>query len=279
VNAYPINWTTPDGIEIFANDWFLRNPKAVVCLVHGFGEHCMRYDHLGKWLLEREIAMVSFDQRGHGQSGGKKGHTPSYDTLLDDIEGLLSQAQGHFGLDVPLILYGHSMGGNLVGNFQMKRKHAQIKGVILSSPWIELKVEIPKWKLTIGKMMRKMHPAFSQSADLDANLLSYNEETVRAYESDPLVHNEISAEMALSLQEAGKWLADGSFEVDVPMLVMQGEDDAIIDPEAVYAFFEKLKGDKKLKKWPLCKHEIHNEYDYEQVFEYIYDWINNKILV
>ena len=97
------SWTTNDGLKIFAKDWKIENPKAVIALVHGFGEHCMRYDAMAKYYNDYEYAMV-YDRRGHGQSEGKRGHTPSYQHLLNDIESLLKCARRDYNY-TPIFLY------------------------------------------------------------------------------------------------------------------------------------------------------------------------------
>lgn len=279
MDGYPINWQTTDGIDIYAHDWHVKDPIAVLCIIHGFGEHCRRYDHVATWFNQQSIAVISYDHRGHGQSTGKRGHTPSYDHLLNDINGLLGQAQGHFGLDVPLILYGHSMGGNLSLNFLLREKSLfPIAGVITSGAWIELVMKVPAWKLTLGKAMKTLSPSFSQAAKLDLNELSYDKENIKSYESDPLIHDEISASLGLNLMEAGDWLLEGNHSTDVPVLMMHGEDDKITSPVATKKVAQRIKGDVSLKTWPMTKHEIHNEENRTEVFQFVWNWLNEKIL-
>ena len=89
-DGYPINWVTRDGIDIYAKDWYVKNPSFVVAIVHGFGEHIHRYEHLGNWFNKENIAVIGFDQRGHGRSKGERGFAPDYESLIDDIDGLIS---------------------------------------------------------------------------------------------------------------------------------------------------------------------------------------------
>ena len=86
--------------------------KAIVCLVHGLGEHSGRYAHVAAALNDAGYALLGFDLRGHGKSGGPRGHTPSYETLMDDIGRLLAEAGQRYP-GQPQFLYGHSLGGNL----------------------------------------------------------------------------------------------------------------------------------------------------------------------
>src|SRR5258706_12535354 len=99
-------WKSRDGLELYARGWTAENPKAVVCLVHGHGEHVNRYNHVGQAFTEAGYALQGFDLRGHGRSAGQRGHTPSYQTLLVDISDFLADAQNRYP-GLPLFLYGH----------------------------------------------------------------------------------------------------------------------------------------------------------------------------
>ena len=68
-------WTSRDGLEMYARGWIPEEqPKAVVCLVHGLGEHVNRYNHVGEAFARAGYALQGFDLRGHGQSGGLRGY-------------------------------------------------------------------------------------------------------------------------------------------------------------------------------------------------------------
>ena len=90
-------WKSTDGLEMYAQNWRPEGtPRAVVCLVHGLGEYSGRYAHVGKALADAGFALVAFDLRGHGKSGGQRGHFPSLDVLMDDIHQLIQQGSEKF---------------------------------------------------------------------------------------------------------------------------------------------------------------------------------------
>ena len=109
------NWTTPDKVKIYAKEWKVEFPKAVIALVHGLGEHCNRYQHLAEYFAKHNIATVGYDRRGHGQSEGKRGHSPNYETLLQEVDQLLEVTKNRYPI-TPVFIYGHSMGGNILLN-------------------------------------------------------------------------------------------------------------------------------------------------------------------
>src|SRR5512136_2076842 len=103
------SWLTDDGLNIFAQIWKPESDvKAVVCIVHGLGEHSSRYKELPVELTNSGFAFLGYDQRGHGKSEGRKGHTPSYEALLADISKLIDEAYKRFP-NKKIFLYGHSM--------------------------------------------------------------------------------------------------------------------------------------------------------------------------
>lgn len=84
------SWQNKEGLNFYVQGWEPeQKPKAVIALVHGFGEHTGRYAHVGEAFNKVGYLLIGFDLRGHGKSGGARGHTPSYDALMDDIADFL----------------------------------------------------------------------------------------------------------------------------------------------------------------------------------------------
>src|SRR5689334_12043813 len=107
---FETKWNAHDGLEIFAQGWEpdQRAPKAVVCLVHGLGEHSSRYPHVAEAFTKEGYALFTADLRGHGRSGGTRGHINSIEDFMRDIDSLFEQARSRYA-GLPMILYGHSL--------------------------------------------------------------------------------------------------------------------------------------------------------------------------
>ena len=119
---------SPDKLQFYFQGWEPEtSPRAVVCLVHGLGEHTGRYAHVAAALNDAGYAVLGFDLRGHGKSEGLRGHTPSYETLMDDIGRLLDEAAQRYPGKAQFI-YGHSLGGNLVLNYALETQTATRRG-------------------------------------------------------------------------------------------------------------------------------------------------------
>ena len=115
-------FTARDGIPLWGSVWRPPEARAAISLVHGIGEHSGRYAHVAKALNEAGYALVSFDLRGHGHSGGLRGHAAEYEAFMADIDLLLQETGRRFP-GLPRFLYGHSM-GDLVLNYCLRRQPA-----------------------------------------------------------------------------------------------------------------------------------------------------------
>ena len=269
------NWTTKEGTTIYAKRWIPKQPKAVICLVHGLGEHINRYQHVADYFGNQGIAMIGNDHVGHGKTSGKRGHTPSYDALLDEVETLIEKAKTTFP-NVPIFLYGHSMGGNIVLNAVFRRKLA-IQGAIATAPAITLPKPPPKLLVAIGKLTRRFYPSLQQPNGLNPNDISKNKTVVTTYINDPLVHDKISSELGLSLLDNGLWLIKEPKTTAIPLLLMHGQADNITSANGSQTFAKQTKGDVTLKIWDGLFHEIHNEMEQLLVFEYALEWMRGRM--
>ena len=268
-------WQAEDGLQLFAQDWRPESePHAVVCLVHGIGEHSGRYEHLAKFLNQAGYALSAFDLRGHGKSQGQRGHAKTYGVLLDDISRFLAENVKRFP-NLSFFLYGHSFGGALVLNYVL-RCHPQIAGVIATGPSLRTAFKPPAWKLILGRIMARLLPTFSLSNGIDIQGLSRDKNIVRAYASDPLVHDRISARLGIDMIQNGLWAGEHAEEFPLPLLLMHGSRDHITSVQASREFAAKAGDCCTLKIWDDLYHEIHNEPEQGEVFAYLLDWLKSK---
>lgn len=268
------SWTTEDGLSIYAKEWPVQWPKAVLCIVHGLGEHLGRYEHVAAYFNSRNIAVLSSDQRGHGRSEGRRGHTPDYEALLKAIDQLLKEAKSRYP-NLPVFLFGHSLGGNLVLKYTLART-PKLAGLLVSAPLILPGFPPPKILLAFATFIRSIYPAFSQSSGLKVEHLSRDKAVVEAYKNDPLVHGTITAALAVDMLAVGKELDTFSGRLSVPTLLMHGSEDKITSPEASRRFAERTQRDVLFKEWPGLFHELHNEPEQQDVLNYMWNWMQEK---
>jgi alpha-beta hydrolase superfamily lysophospholipase len=269
------SWTAADGLKIHACEWAAAEPRAVIALAHGLGEHIDRYAHMARWFNARGFSVLGYDRRGHGHSEGKRGHSPGLEPLRDEIARLLVESRTLYQ-DLPIFLYGHSQGGGLALSYTLRR-NPKISGVIASAPWIQLSFTPPAALVTLGKLMRKIYPGLLQPNNLETHLLSRDASVVKAYEADPLVHDRISAAVGIDMMQEGDWIMRQKGGFPVPLLIAHGEADGVTSSSASQAFVAQMEGDVTFKPWPDLYHEIHNEPEKEAHFQYVLKWLNARI--
>lgn len=272
-----LTWKTYDGLDIFAQYWepTVLQPKAVVCLVHGLGEHSSRYAHVAEAFEREGFVLFTSDLRGHGRSRGPRGHISSIEDFMMDIDVLLEQAGARFA-GLPLFLYGHSLGGIQVLHYGLLRK-PKVKGVIATGPGLHTALEKQALKVAVAKVLGTLMPGVSLASGLDPKSISRDEKVVRAYINDPLVHDKISLGFGKIMLGVNHWTLRHAGDFPLPLLLMHGEKDVLAFPSSSIEFAAPLKGNCTLVLWEGAYHEIHNEPEQVEVFKTMTQWMNDRL--
>jgi alpha-beta hydrolase superfamily lysophospholipase len=221
------DFVSQDGLRLVWYRWDpAGNARGTICLGHGQGEHAGRYHHVAQAFVRAGFVFLAFDWRGHGRSEGPRGHAPSLDSLLDDFGRLLALATAR-----PCIAYGHSMGGLFVLARALAVPEG-IHGVIATSPWLRLAFPAPRVKVYMGKMLKGILPSMVVSTGLEQPALSRDAAVVADYAADPLVHDLLSFRLGIDILETGERLLAHSGDFRLPLLLMHGERDRILDVKA-----------------------------------------------
>lgn len=263
------------GLNLVGHCWIPDEFQSVICIVHGHGEHISRYDHVARFFGERGFAVYGFDHRGHGKSPGKRGHAPDFSALLNDVENLLSYVRREHN-DLPMVLYGHSMGGNISLNYLLRNKSKEITCAVISSPWIRLAFEPPRSKVRLAKMMINIFPSFTEDTGLDVEQISRDTEEVEKYRNDPLVHSRMSAALFFALYNSGLEILDGNEELTTPVLLIHGTGDGLTSHKASEEFAASHTL-ADLHLWEDSRHELHNEINKNEVLNFVGKWLQNKL--
>ena len=270
------NWKSRDGLKMYARRWTPESPsKAIFCLLHGHGEHINRYNHVGEAFTRAGYILQGYDLRGHGQSGGPRGHTPSYDHLLNDIDDFLAEVRKQ-NPGLPVFLYGHSMGGNQVANYTL-RFPEELSGVILSSPWLRLAFASTALRLALAKLMNVLIPSYFQHSGLDAATISRDPAVMNAYITDPLVHDHITARLFSVIHANGLAAIELADTLKIPVLLMHGSADRLTSMQASQEFAAKAGSLVTLRIWDGFYHELHNEPEKADVLRVMIDWADKQL--
>ncbi|MBS0012481.1 MAG: lysophospholipase [Desulfobacterales bacterium] len=249
-----------DGTPIFTRHFpALSGPRACMVIIHGLCEHSGRYEQMTQFLVERGIRVTAYDQRGHGQSGGPRGHVQDFDHLTDDLLQVIQKSRQQMDKNLPLLILGHSMGGMVVLRFA-QRFGDTVSGVIASSPALAPAVSIPPVKAALGRLMSRIFPQLTFDNQLAPEHISHDDSVVQAYISDPLVLGRVSARLFTEMTKTMERTNQDAPLLRVPLLLQAAGDDRLVDPEASRRFFEQIQSsDKTLHVYPGLFHEIYNE--------------------
>jgi acylglycerol lipase len=248
-------------VQRFVHHWDpAEGASAAVCIVHGLGEHGGRYQSLAQALAEAGFYVVSFDQQGHGHSPGGRAEVQSYLALLDDIQSMLAWLQTRHP-SLPLTLLGHSMGGNLVLNYAIRKASEPgailPKAVISSSPMIRSVKAPAAWVEFLLRGLLYVAPNHQLKSFIIPERLMSDPDEQRALIEDQLFHNRLTLRLGAALLDSGRWLLEHASELNVPTLLTHGTDDYLTCHLASREFAEKSHGKCRLE---LLNGQLHDTF-------------------
>jgi alpha-beta hydrolase superfamily lysophospholipase len=268
------------GVKIFYRHYSADAQRARMVIAHGLGEHSGRYLNVVERLLAMGISVWIPDHRGHGRSEGKRGHVLSFHQYLTDLRSMIELAgEGRAG-DCKIFLLGHSMGG-LIALYYAQRFPETIDGVLVSSPALGMAIEVPAAKRILGSITSSIWPGFTMGNELDAAKISHDQNVVRAYVDDPLVHDRVSARFFTELMAAMETVRQQVLSFRIPFLMQVAGDDHLVNALAARQFFENLQApDKTFHVYEGLYHEIYNEpaAQREQVLKDLEAWLAERVI-
>jgi len=236
--------------------WPAEHPARLVVLVHGYGEHIGRYDHVARALAARGAAVVGPDHVGHGRSPGEQALVESFEPIVDDLRAVVEDARG----DLPVVMVGHSMGG-LIATRYAQRHREELAGLVLTGPAIGLAPVIQGW-LAAPEL---------PSDPIDGGTLSRDPAVGEAYAADPLVwHGGWKRPTLEAFVAADEAIAAGPGFGDLPLLYVHGADDGLVPVDLARPVVERLAGpDSELHVLDAARHEVFNEVGQEETIELV----------
>jgi alpha-beta hydrolase superfamily lysophospholipase len=269
------DWITTDNSKMFAQKWMPdKGIKASIILIHGFGEHSSRYAHMAEFYCKHHIQVLTFDLRGHGKSDGPRGHVPAPTTFWDDLNDFQKNVKDSLS-NKPAFLYGHSMGGMIVLSYVLKY-HPAFTGVIATAPLIDTATPLSESTLKLARTMNKVAPKFAMDSGLDRNGLSRDKAVVDAYNADPYIFGKATTRLGVFLADTKIYMKDHASEFNLPLLTMVGSDDRIVSKNEIDIFM-KSNPKATYKVWDGFYHELHNEPEKAEVFEFTLAWIKKMM--
>jgi alpha-beta hydrolase superfamily lysophospholipase len=265
-----------DGQQLFLRDWPLAKARGAVLIVHGLGEHSGRYQRLATWFNQRGYAVRSYDQRGHGQTPGRRGALRHAADLLEDLATVYTDYAGS-QVHAPLLL-GHSMGGLVAARTVLDGRLAP-PALLLSSP--ALRSWEPAWRVQLARALTPVAPNLPLRNGLDSSQLSHDPQVAADYRGDPLRHSWITPRLAdFIFREGASCIADAA-ALAQPTLLLVADSDALVDPSGSRAFARKAapSGQLTARFFSTLYHELFNEAEpgRSQVLRQLADWLGRHM--
>jgi alpha-beta hydrolase superfamily lysophospholipase len=270
--APPATVRTRDGLDLPLRHWPCATPRGRIVIVHGLGEHIGRYDHVADHLVAHGWDVVGYDQRGHGTAPGTRGRLRAADDLLADLAAVVDAARTP--APTPFVLLGHSMGGLVAAQFVAESRRP-VDALVLTSPALDAGLGLAqRIQLAVGLALVPDLPMGNQ---LDATKISHDPDVVRRYQTDPLVHDRVTARLAKSLVDGGSAVLAHAPRWTVPTLLLWAGSDHLVSPRGSAAFAAAApRTVVTARGFEGLYHEILNERDAAPVFAAIDAWLDPR---
>jgi alpha-beta hydrolase superfamily lysophospholipase len=260
-----------DGTKgrIVVHKWADTDPRFVVLLAHGYGEHAGRYAHVAERLVAEGAVVYAPDHLGHGRSDGERALIEDIEDVLADLEAVdrLARAE-HSGL--PVVLIGHSMGGVIATRY-IQTRSPELRALVLSGPVIGGNSAM--------EPLLGMDPI--PEIPIDPAVLSRDEEVGRAYADDALVyHGPFKKPTLEALFGAIHEIPEGPGLGTLPTLWIHGDEDALAPLEETRSTIERIRGETLEERiYPGARHEVFNETNRDEVIGDVITFVRREVVV
>ncbi|MGN0101411.1 MAG: lysophospholipase [Dietzia sp.] len=264
------------------------DPRALLVLVHGFGEHSGRYGRTIGFLTDRGVSVASYDLRGHGTAPGPRARVAMETHIRDNLavrDAVVEWARSAEGVgaeSLPRLLMGHSMGGLIAGESALRRPW-DLKGLVLSSPGLVVGENTPVPLRKLAPVVARLLP-FLPVEKLDPGQISRDPVYVQDYTSDPLVHHGgVPALSAGTLLAGGLDLIERSRALRLPTLVLNGSADSITSPTGSRRFAQIAgtahdpRPDITYREFEGGYHELFNDLCADEAYEALGEWLDARL--
>lgn len=259
--------------NIYYHCWMPEGePRAVLLIVHGLAEHCFRYLNLANHFVPLGYAVCGFDHIGHGKSDGTRVHVERFEDLTETLRTYHGMLRNWYP-QVPIFLVAHSLGG-LIACCYLLDQPPTLAGAVISGPAVKVPEGTSAATVFLGRALSVLMPKFAM-VQIDAQGVSRDPAVVQGYIDDPLVYKgKYTVRMAIEALEAMQRVGAEAGEITLPILILQGSADKIVDPTGAQDLYDGVSSeDKTIKVYDGLYHEVFNEPECDQVLSDVEAWL------
>ena len=259
--------------SIYYQGWLPEGEStAVLLIVHGLAEHSGRYMNVVNHFVPLGYAVYGVDHVGHGKSSGTRVYVERFEDYTDTLKIYFDMVR-HWQPEKPVFLVGHSMGG-LIGAVYLLDHQAELTGAVLSGPAVKVHDTVSPAFIFVGKLISVLMPKLGLIG-LEAEGVSRDPAVVQAYVNDPLVcRGKVTARLSAELVKAIRRVAAEATKITLPILILQGSADRLVDPKGAQMLYNEVNSvDKTIKIYDGLYHEVYNEPEHGQVLGDVRAWL------
>lgn len=264
-----LHFSTHDSVELFYRHWPARgvmpgSPRQAIVLLHRGHEHSGRIAHLVEELDLPGFDFFAWDARGHGQSPGERGHSPSFATNVRDLQTFIEHIGASHVIDIGNIaVIGQSVGAVIAATW-VHDYAPKIRALVLASPAFDIKLYVPFARQGLA-LLKRIKGNFFVNSYVKARFLTHDRHRQVTYDSDPLIARAISVNVLLGLYEAAERVVADAQAIQVPTQVLISGADFVVHRAPQERFFDRLGSLHKEKHvLPGFFHDTLGERDREQ---------------
>lgn len=248
-------------------------PVGALVISHGLAEHGGRYEALAVDLNAAGWAVHAIDHAGHGRSAGRRADIGRMSRVVDDLADVIRLAADN-APGVPVVLFGHSMGGLIALKCALEFGGG-LAGLVLSAPALDPGEAVPASRILLGRMLAKVAPGTGMLV-LPAEAISRDPAVVQAYKTDPLVfRGSIPVRTLVEMLGAMGEVREAAAGLGIPLLIQHGTADQLVPLESVRGIYERLgqPAGRTLLTYSGLYHEIYNEPERPRVVADLLAWL------
>lgn len=242
------HFSTHDNVKLFYRYWSSELPKeqrrGAIVLFHRGHEHSGRMAHLVSELGLTDFDVFAWDARGHGQSPGARGDSPSFATSVRDVQTFIRHLSDEYGWnEESLFIIAQSVGAVLISTW-VHDYAPRIRGMALASPAFKVKLYVPFARQGLG-LLKKIRGNFFVNSYVKSKFLTHDISRQQSYDSDPLISRPISVTVLLGLYEAADRIVADAHAIVTPTILLTSESDWVVHQQPQIEFFNRLSSTKK----------------------------------
>lgn len=275
------SFVDPWGVTIFFDHYEVENPRGVIQLQHGLGDHARRYKHVAQAFMAAGFSVYAMDGRGHGRTGlaqfggdhkklGRLG-LGGFTAVLDDLR-VMAEIIREENPTAPLVYLGHSM-GSLLGQKLIDTHSADYEAVIFTGS---------AWRRPGYMNAGDLNKSFAVPGGTGHEWLSRDPAVWTDFANDPLTFK--ADVLKLWGLGAGLRLFGRPYVhmAQVPLLLAVGSNDPLGGERSVVGLADDYirrakQNDVTVIVYPEARHEIFNEINKTQVLDDVISWVTERV--